>query len=369
MNEPAPVPSEQIKTGEATTGLQTRAAPPKKDTPPLPPPSVRNFLAVFASGPAKKLAGIALFLLILYVILLVALPNNASAWNENHYNLGKRIGLYGIISLGAGLLIITGGIDLSIGSVVALSSAALAVLLIDYRWSPPLAMLAVLGLGVVVGLANGLLVTKVKVQPFVTTLCGLFIYRGIARWLTGGKQKGLKSEFIDWKEMLALENFHGLPKALLIFAAVALIVGVMLHFTTYGRYFYAVGSNERAARYAGIPTSRYKLAAYVICSTLAALFGILNLMAENSVQPSQTGQFFELYAIAGAVLGGCSLRGGEGSVAGIVIGTSIVWLLPNLANMWGISSEWEAIVIGTALLLGAILDETIRRRQAVRAGD
>src|SRR5262249_10320085 len=127
------------------------------------------------------------------------------------------------------------------------------------------------------------------------------------------------------------------------------------------RYFYAIGSNERAAHYSGVATDRYKLLAYIMCSTLAAFFGILYVMQQNSAQPSDTGNFYELYAIAGAVLGGCSLRGGEVSVFGICIGTTILILLPNLTNMWEISSTLEYTVIGGALLLGAILDEALRR--------
>ena len=148
--------------------------------------------------------------------------------------------------------------------------------------------------------------------------------------------------------------------------AVAALFALVMHASVYGRYLYAIGSNERAARYSGIVTDRYKVLAYVLCSMLASFFGVLYLMQENSVQPSSTGNFLELYAIAGAVLGGCSLRGGEGTVAGVLIGTAILWLLPNLANMWGIPSALEYTVIGAALLAGAMLDELLRRRSAVK---
>jgi ribose transport system permease protein len=312
----------------------------------------------------KKLIGIASFLLVLYAALWAANPEARSL--ENHFNLGRRIGEYGILSLGAGILIITGGIDLSIGSVVGLCATLLAMLLVDYRWPPAVAMLAVLGTGVLIGLINGLLVTKLRVQAFVVTLCGLFIYRGVARWIARDQVKGLGEEFKEWKDLLYADNVFGLPRFLVIFAVLATVAAVFLHFSVYGRYLYAIGSNEKAARYSGIATDRYKILAYVLCSGLAALFGILELMQHNSAQPSSTGNFFELYAIAGAVLGGCSLRGGEGTVLGIVIGTSILWLLPNLTNMWRVPSQLQYVVIGVALLLGAILDEVLRRRSAVR---
>jgi ribose transport system permease protein len=309
----------------------------------------------------KKLIGVALFLLVLYCALLASDPSAASA--QNHFNLGKRVGLYGIISLGAGLLIISGGIDLSIGSVVGLISTLLAILLFDKHWPPALAIACVLGVGLAMGLAHGLLVTKLKVQAFVVTLCGLFIYRGVARWIAGDAVKGLGNDFPDWKYALYSNRLvFGLPMFLVILIVLALLATLFLHFSIYGRYLYAIGGNERAARYSGVATDRYKILAYMLCSLLAAVFGTLLLMEQNSAQPSTTGNFLELYAIAGAVLGGCSLQGGEGTVPGILIGACIFTLLPNLITMWGVASELEYTVIGGALLFGAILDELLRRR-------
>jgi len=313
----------------------------------------------------KKLLGLALFLLVLYVLLLLADPGARSALN--HFNLGKRIGLYGIISLGAAILIISGGIDLSVGSVIGLCATVMAMLLVDYGWPPLAAIGAVLALGACIGLANGLLVTHLRVQAFVVTLCGLFIYRGAARWLSGDQVKGLGASFPTLKYWLyESKDVLGLPMSLVIFSVLAAAAAVFLHLSVYGRYLFAIGSNEAAARYAGIATNRYKVLAYVMCSTLAAFFGILLLMELNSAQPSETGSFMELYAIAGAVLGGCSLRGGEGTVLGVLIGTTILWMLPNFTKMWGVPSELEYTVVGGALLLGALLDELLRRRSAQR---
>jgi ribose transport system permease protein len=316
----------------------------------------------------KKLLGIGLFLLLLYAVLMIA--NEGARSRYNHFNLGERIGLYGIISLGAGLLIITGGIDLSIGSVVGLSTTVLAMLLMPpseggFGWTPVPAIAVVLGLGIVIGLINGLLVTRLKVQAFVATLCGLFIFRGVARYLADDQQKGLGTTYPELKAALTGE-LAGLPMTLIIFVVLAAAATVFLHFSIYGRYFNAIGSNERAARYSGIPTDRYKVIAYVMCSGLAAFFGVLYLMKYNSAQPSGTGNFMELYAIAGAVLGGCSLRGGEGTILGIFIGTAIMVILPNLTNMWGVPPALEFTVIGGALLCGAILDEFLRRQGALR---
>ncbi|HVX12265.1 MAG TPA: ABC transporter permease [Pirellulales bacterium] len=310
----------------------------------------------------KKLLGLGAFLILLYVLMLLA--DDSARSLHNHVNLGKRIGLYGVISLGAGILIVTGGIDLSIGSVVGICATIMAMLLTDRRflWHPAAATAAVLALGAIIGLINGLIVTKLKVQAFVVTLCGLFIYRGAARWLAGDEVQGLENSFAAWKFWLAKGRVLGLPMSLVIFLGLAAVATVFLHFSIHGRYLYAIGSNEQAARYAGVRTDRYRILAYVICSTLTAFFAILFLMEENSVQPSNTGSFFELYAIAGAVLGGCSLRGGEGSILGILIGTAIIRILPTFTQMWRVDPALEYTVIGGALLLGALLDEFLRRR-------
>src|SRR5439155_21590055 len=156
----------------------------------------------------------------------------------------------------------------------------------------------------------------------------------------------------------------GVPNILLLLLAIAGLLAVLLHFSVYGRYLYAIGANEQAARYAGIPTGRYKVLAYVISSSLAGLGGILFLLDNDSATATSAGQFLELYAITGAVLGGCSLRGGEGSVPGMLLGAAVLPLLNKLCNFSRyIGSEQEYTVIGVALLLGTIANELIGRRR------
>jgi ribose transport system permease protein len=156
------------------------------------------------------------------------------------------------------------------------------------------------------------------------------------------------------------------PVRLWLLVGLALVTILVLHFSVYGRYLYAVGANEQAARYAGIKTGRYKVLAYVICSALAAWGGILQLLELKTAQPSSAGQFYELYAITGAVLGGCSLRGGEGTVIGMLLGTAVLPLLKNLVNFSRLPDDFEFLVIGFALLGGTIADELIKRRAAAR---
>ena len=161
-------------------------------------------------------------------------------------------------------------------------------------------------------------------------------------------------------------DFLYLPIYLWLLLVLFAVATVFLHLTIYGRYFYAIGSNERAARYSGINVNFYKILAYVLCSMFASIYALMHVVKYNSVIPSTTGNFLELYAIAGAVLGGCSLRGGEGTTLGMLIGTAIMRLLPNLTNMWSIPSTLEPTVIGGALLACAILDEMLRRGMSWR---
>lgn len=309
----------------------------------------------------KKLIGIFLFLMVLYGALLYADPNAGSV--ENHLNLAERIGLFGIISIGAGILIISGGIDLSIASVAVLSATCLTMLL-ESGYPVPLAIIIVILLGCFIGLIHGLIVTLLRVQAFVVTLCGLFAYRGIARWLAEDKPRNLTDSLVNLKYDF-YDNFETLaPLSFMIFLGILSIFAIIfLHFSVYGRYLRAIGNNEKAALYSGVRTRRYKILAYIICSGLASVFGVLYMFKYDQIQPSSAMPFYELYAIAAAVLGGCSLRGGEGMIVGMLIGTCILRLLDNLVIMYQIPNQLTATVIGGALLLGVILDEVLRRNR------
>jgi ribose transport system permease protein len=329
----------------------------------------------------NKLLGIIVFLAILYGGLLASDP--AASTYQNHFNVGQRVGLYGILTLAAGLVIVTGNIDLSMGSVVGLCAVVASLMLINDQWKIgfgdyhvvlavpdphvrlAIAVPVVLGVGMLIGLINGLLVTYLRVQAFIVTLCGMFVYRGLARWVTNDQSTGLASSFADVKDLL-LGDIFGLPVHLVVLFVLLAMAGVFLHVSVYGRYFYALGSNERAARFSGISVNFYKVLAFVLCSTLTAFYSILWVFTYNSVQPSGAGNMDELYAIAGAVLGGFSLRGGDGTILGILIGACIIRILPNMTTMWGVSNTLEPVVIGLALLMGATVDELLRRRRASR---
>jgi ribose transport system permease protein len=314
----------------------------------------------------KKLIGLFVFLLALYGVLLLTDPTARSY--GNHFNLSRRIGLNGLLCLGVMPLIICGGIDLSIGAVVGLCATLFAMWVGKSGMSPMTAAAAVLGLSAFIGLINGLFVTKLKLQPFVVTLAGLFVYRGLARWLGGDSQQGLYGveSFEPWVDWLYEGSLLGIHKFLIVLLVLAVLMSVLLHFSVHGRYLYAIGASEKTARYSGIAVDRYKIFAYVMCSLFAGLFSILYLTEIKSSTPSETGNFMELYAIAGAVLGGVSLRGGEGNVPGVLIGVTILWILPNLANMAGVDDSFQPTVFGAALLIGTIVDQLLRPRSARR---
>lgn len=334
----------------------------------------------------NKLLGIILFLAVLYGAMLASDP--AARSYVNHRNVGERVGLYGILTLAAAVVIVTGNIDLSMGSVIGLCATILCLMLMNAEWTiglpfdslrdyrmtirvpDPTIRLAIaipttLTVGAIIGLINGLLVTYLRVQAFIVTLCGMFVYRGLARWATNDQNIGLASEFPAVKEFVG-QNVFGVPMSLVILLILLAISGLFLHVSVFGRYFFALGSNERAAKFSGISVNFYKVLAFVLCSTLTAFYSIVWVFTYNSVQPSGAGSMAELYAIAGAVLGGFSLRGGDGTVLGILIGACIINILPNLTNMLGVSDTLVPVVIGVALLIGATVDELLRRQRATR---
>jgi ribose transport system permease protein len=283
-------------------------------------------------------------------------------------NLANQIGLFGLISIGVGLVIITGGIELSVGSMFGPSSASSSSTSSSttrVAWPSTLAF-TVLG-GMALGTVHGLLVTKLKMQPFVVTLCGLLLYRGIARWYTADSTQGFGYgggyETLEW---LMSGRSYGVPHTFMFLILVAIVMGVVLHRSVYGRYLFAVGKNEEAARYSGIPTKAVITAAYMIAGTLAGLSSVFFVFYTQSVSPSAHGNFYELYAIAAAVLGGCSLRGGEGSIVGIVLGTVLLQVLQNLVNMLGIPSSLNFAVMGAVILLGVLADQQLQRRRQLK---
>jgi ribose transport system permease protein len=255
------------------------------------------------------------------------------------------------------------------------SGASAVLLKRSQRTSIPAAILLVLLIAGGLGLVHGLLITRLHLQPFVVTLCGLLIYRGVSRWLTNDNPAGF-GELQQVLGPVASGRFgllyrgedlvFGIPIPFFLLLLIAMLAALFLNRTIWGRYLLALGRNEEAARFSGINTARITVLAYVLCSLLAAVGGMLFALEFSSISPSSFGNSFELYAIAAAVLGGCSLRGGEGSIAGVVIGTAVMQVLNNLIVLLKIPQSLEATIIGAVILLGVLGDEIVRRAAARR---
>lgn len=319
----------------------------------------------------KKNLGLIILLAVACAFTYAA--NDRFAAPANIENLLRRTALFSLISIGASFVITCGGIDLSIGSVVCLIGTLLPWLVVQMGWPWMGALAALLALSLLIGLLHGTLVTKLKLQPFIVTLCGLLLYRGIARGITGDQTQGFGMDH-DAIRSLTTGSFTGLgllpfpiPSVVVVTAVVALIAGAVMSRTTFGLYVRAVGRNETAARFSGISTDRVKTAAYVVCSLLAGFGGMLFILDVNSAQPSDFGNFYELYAIAAAVLGGCSLRGGESSIAGVIIGATLMQVLRNAIVLLDIPTQLEFAIIGGVILAGAAAEEIVRRAARTHA--
>jgi ribose transport system permease protein len=293
----------------------------------------------------------------------VAIMNPQFLSGANIQNTSRLIGTYGIFTIGVGIVIVTGGIDLSVGSMFALLGVLLSMMLVDWGWPAPVAVAAVVALGGGLGAVHGLLVTRLRLQPFIVTLCGLLLYRGLARYIAADTTQGFGTgEGFEWLRDFTTGSLAGVPMPFVILAIVAGAMGVLLHKTVYGRHLFAAGRNEEAARYSGVQTRNVIAGAYILSGVLAGIAAILLAFYTNSIAPSSHGNFYELYAIAAAVLGGCSLRGGEGSVLGMVLGTALLQVLRNLVNLLDIPSSLDFAVMGAVIIAGVIADQFFRRK-------
>lgn len=276
---------------------------------------------------------------------------------DNLSNLAQRIGILGIYAIGAGIVIISGGIDLSIGSVIGFTGVIMAMAVTNLHMSRWVVGIGMMAFCVLLGFWHGFLVGRFKLQPFIATLCTLLLLRGLARGISGGVSQSIASF-----SFLGNGSIMGIPAPFLIMIGLALIVAFFMNFTVYGRYLYAIGRNEDAVRYSGIKVNRMQTAAYVTSAVLAGIAGIISVSYTGEVQPANAGLMFEMWAIAAAVLGGCSLRGGEGGVLGVIIGATLIKVMYNGINLIGINTEWEWAVIGIVILGGVIADAAYKQR-------
>ncbi|QWT22704.1 ABC transporter permease [Subtercola sp. PAMC28395] len=299
-------------------------------------------------------------LLIVFVVLVVVAsilsPDFLTIRNVS--NLLQQSSLTGIIAIGMTLVILTSGIDLSVGSTAALSGMVVAIAL-DGAVPIPLAILLAMGTGIVVGLGMGYVVAWIRLPAFIVTLAGLTAIRGAAFLTTDGKPVG--QNLPEAFTVIGGGYIGFFPITGLIFIAVALVAAAVLRFTTFGEYIYAVGSNEEAARLSGVPVKWVQMAVFGISGLTAAIAGILLTSRLTIAQPTAfTGA--ELDGIAAVVLGGASLFGGRGGISGTFIAVLLLSVLKNLFNLMGIGSFFQMVATGIILLLALILNKFIDSR-------
>jgi ribose transport system permease protein len=275
---------------------------------------------------------------------------------SNLLNIAQQTSINAIVAVGMTFVILSGGIDLSVGSIVALSGVALGLAL--HADQPVVvAILAALGTGVLCGQINGLLVDRGRLPPFIVTLGMMSMARGAALVVTEGRPISGFDESFRW---LATARFGFIPAPVIIMVLVYVVAHLVLTRTTFGRYVYAIGGNEEATRLSGVRVGLHKPAIYAVSGLMSAIAAVILTARLNSAQPI-AGMMYELDAIAATVIGGTSLMGGEGTIGGTLIGALIMGVLRNGLNLLGVSSFLQQIVIG-GVIVGAVLIDTILKR-------
>lgn len=307
--------------------------------------------------------------------------------SSNVINVTRQISMLGIYSLGISVVIIAGGIDLSVGSVIGLTGVIIAKLSASgaggLGYSLWIGIPAALAAALLVGVLQGLLITRLGLQPFIVTLGGMLLLRGVSQTIVEGGTLSLAGS-----PLLHLVNGGTLTVSgdplisfpVILFAAIAAVATYVLHFSVFGRYVYAIGGNREAAEYSGINVRRVETMTYVVSAGLAGVAGVCYASYIGQMS-QQVGVAYELYAISAAVLGGCSLRGGQGTVLGVVIGSAIMRVIDNGINMfqvryvdrigvpriWRLDSNWTFVIVGAVILLAVVLDQLVHVLHAARS--
>ncbi|HZG81201.1 MAG TPA: ribose ABC transporter permease [Brevibacillus sp.] len=287
------------------------------------------------------------------IVIVLSIITNDFLTVSNIFNVLRQISINALIAFGMTFVILTGGIDLSVGSILALSSAITAGLMAGGMdtW---LAILIGLLAGAVMGAINGVVISKGRVAPFIATLATMTIFRGLTLVYTQGRPiTGLNPDFA----ILGKGFFLEIPMPVIWMLISFAILYFILRHTTFGRHVYALGSNEEATRLSGISTSKVKVMVYAISGLFAAISGVILTSRLNSAQPT-AGTSYELDAIAAVVLGGTSLSGGNGWIVGTLIGAMIIGVLDNGLNLLNVSSFYQSVVKGAVILLAVLIDRS-----------
>ncbi|HOW00156.1 MAG: ABC transporter permease [Microbacteriaceae bacterium] len=306
--------------------------------------------------------------IVIFIVLLVALAIFVPAFYQpaNLLNVARQSSIVGVVAIGMTFVILTGGIDLSVGSILALSGVAMAML-INQGMVPGVAILIALLVGVATGIVNGIVVAVLKIQPFIATLASMVAITGLALRLTNGGPQPFNN-IGDVFNFLGSGNVFGLPGPFLVFLIVAVIGILVLRYLPFGRFLYAIGGSPEAARLTGVPTRRTLVMAYAVSGLTAALAGVMTASRLGVGAPT-AGGLANLDAITAVVIGGTSLMGGTGGAAGTVFGALLLAVLSNLMNLIGISPFDQQIVKGVVIVLAVLLAmQATRKRISDRRG-
>jgi ribose/xylose/arabinose/galactoside ABC-type transport system permease subunit len=292
------------------------------------------------------------------ILVLYGMRSSDRFWTErNIYNVLRQSAFLGMVALGQTLVILTGGIDLSVGSVVKLSVLVSAVLMDGNPDNLEKALVLTLGLGVLVGISHALVITKLRVAPFIVTLGTFSILRGAALMIATGPVGRSTRDFL----LLYERQFHGVPVLVLFFFALLLLLFFVLRYTTFGRYLYAVGGNEQVARLSGIRVDAVKFGAYILCSVLAAVTGLMWL-SRMGVGDPVIAEGLELQSITAVILGGTSLFGGRGGVIGTLGGVLLLGLTANLLVVLNVNQWIQGLIQGLIIIAAVALYRQEGRR-------
>jgi ribose/xylose/arabinose/galactoside ABC-type transport system permease subunit len=300
--------------------------------------------------------GLVIALVVVFVVLTFVSPYFLTT--TNLLNIAKAVAIVGIAAVGQTIVIIGGGFDLSIGSTMA-AAGMLAAYLLESDVAIPIAFAAAMALGALVGIINGTIVSTFRINPLITTLATLAIVRGLAYVISGGQEIVISDQ--AWLS-LGTDAFLGIPFIVILLLGTFLLFGWAMPRTSFGRYTYAIGSNARAARLAGVAVHRWQLAIYTICGLTAALSGLVLTARTGSARPS-AAVGFELDVITAVILGGASLSGGRGTLAGTFVALVLIGVINNGLTLAQVPAYWQGVVKGAILLAAVLYDELRRSRR------
>ncbi len=317
------------------------------------------------------------FIVLIILVIFFSFASSSFLQASTLTMVAKHVALYGILALGMTFVIITGGIDLSVGSVVGLTGMLAGGLIQEgltignktIYFSVPAIIVLMLIFGCVIGLINGLIITKLNVAAFIATLGTMYICRGLANLRSGGatfpKLNGFEGLGNVGLKTLGT-NWLGVPAGVYIFAVLALLSAILLKRTHIGWHILAVGGNEKSAKLSGIKADRVKILVYIISGFCAAWIGLINTAQLSSAHPA-SGDGWEMNAIAATVLGGTSMAGGTGTIVGTIVGAFVIGVINDGMTMCNVSEFWQKIIRGVVIILAVVIDQTQRNLQAKMA--